>query len=76
MENIFGGLIEFNNELDFDDFIKEMNQSDAISIIEKALEYSHGQGVFSVQETYFIYKCLKKLKENGFNIGDDELQQS
>lgn len=72
MENIFGGLIEFNNEFDFDDFIKEMNQSDAISIIEKALEYSHGQGTFSVQETYFIYKCLKKLKENHLNTREYE----
>ncbi len=75
MENIFGGLIEFNNEKEFDSFVKKMDKSDAISIIERAIDYSHSQNVFSIQETYFIYKSLKKLKENGFNIGDDELQQ-
>lgn len=75
MDSIFGGLIEFPNEEEFDSFVKRMDKSDAISIIESAIDYSYSQNVFSIQETYFIYKSLKKLKENGFNVGDDELQQ-
>lgn len=75
MDNIFGGLIEFPNEEEFDSFVKGMDKSSALLIIEKAMEYSHSQNIFSVQETYFIYKSLKKLKENGFNSGNVELQQ-
>ncbi len=75
MENIFGGLIEFESEKDFDEFLSKMNQESAMSIIEKSLEYAHNQNVFSVPETYFIYKSLKKIKD-GFNIGNAELQQS
>jgi hypothetical protein len=64
MENIFGGLIEFENEKDFDMFITNMDEKDdALSIIEKSIEYAHKRGIFTVQEIYFIYKCLKKLKQ-------------
>jgi len=77
MESIFGGLIEFQTEKDFDEFVQNMESSDALSIIERALEYSHQQNVYSIPETYFIYKSLKKLKENyGLNIGNVEFQQS
>ncbi len=63
MEEIFGGLIEFEKEEDFNDFInKTNNRDDVISIIEKSIEYAYRKGTYTVQETYFIYKCLKKLK--------------
>ena len=75
MENIFGGLIEFESEREFDEFLNEMNQESAFSIIEKCLEHAHNQNVFSVPETYFIYKSLKKIKD-GFNSRNGELQQS
>jgi hypothetical protein len=75
MDSIFGGLIEFPTEKDFDEFVQKMDESDALSIIERALEYSHNQNIYTVQETYFIYKSLKKLKD-GFNSGNTELQQS
>jgi hypothetical protein len=77
MESIFGGLIEFENENDFDDFVKGINESNALSIIEKCIEYGHHNNLYTVQETYFIYKCLKKLKENAnknqrTNVSDDD----
>jgi translation initiation factor RLI1 len=76
MESIFGGLIEFESEKDFDEFLQNMNKSEAISIIEKAIEFSYQQNVYSVQETYFIYKSLKKLKQDyGLNSRNGELQQ-
>jgi hypothetical protein len=74
MENIFGGLVEFESEKEFDEFLNEMSQESAISIIEKSLEYAHNQNVFSIPEIYFIYKSLKKIKD-GFNFGNGELQQ-
>lgn len=76
MENIFGGLIEFESESEFDKFISEMDVNEAVSIIERAIEYAHKQDVYNVQETYFIYKTLKTLKQNGgLNSGNGELQQ-
>lgn len=64
MESIFGGLIEFENEDEFVDFLKVMNKSEALTIIEKAIDFACNQDVFNVQETYYIYKSLKKLKQN------------
>jgi hypothetical protein len=64
MESIFGGLIEFNSENEFDDFVKDINENNALSIIEKCIEYGHQNNLYTVQETYFIYKCLKKLKDH------------
>lgn len=75
MENIFGGLIEFPSEKEFDEFISSIDVSNALTIIEKAIEYSYQKNVFNMPETYFVYKSLKKLKENGSNSGDVELQQ-
>ena len=69
MESIFGGLIEFNTENDFDEFVKDINEKNALSIIEKALEYGHHNNLYTVQETYFIYKCLKKLKDYIESVG-------
>lgn len=63
MENIFGGLIEFSSEEEFEYFITQIEDSDAVSIIEKAIEFAHRNNTYSLRETYFIYKCLKKLKE-------------
>jgi hypothetical protein len=75
MENIFGGLIEFSSEKEFDEFINSVDEHNALTIIEKAIEYAYQKNLFTMPETYFVYKSLKKLKENGFNIGDLELQQ-
>jgi hypothetical protein len=62
MENIFGGMIEFQNEEEFESFVSEINQENAFKIIEKAIEYAYLNNMFTVQETYVIYKSLKKLK--------------
>jgi hypothetical protein len=73
MESIFGGLIEFDTENDFDEFVKDINEKNALSIIEKAFEYGHHNNLYTVQETYFIYKCLKKLKDNANKNQRDHL---
>jgi len=56
MENIFGGMIEFQNEEEFESFVSEINQENAFKIIEKAIEYAYLNNMFTVQETYVIYK--------------------
>ncbi len=73
MESIFGGLIEFDTENDFDEFVKDINEKNALSIIEKAFEYGHHNNLYTVQETYFIYKCLKKLKDDANKNQRDHL---
>lgn len=73
MENIFGGLIEFETENEFDEFVKGINEKNALSIIEKAIEYGHHNNLYTVQETYFIYKCLKKLKDYANKIEGNHL---
>lgn len=64
MENIFGGLIEFESEKDFDQFLDETDNNNLLTVIERSLEFAQSQNIFSIQETYFIYKCLKKIKTN------------
>ena len=64
MESIFGGLIEFNTENDFDEFVKDINEKNALSIIEKQIEYFVLQGGFSLTENHVLYKCLNKLKND------------
>lgn len=62
MENIFGGLIEFPSEKEFDEFLNGIDKKTALSIIEKAIEYSYQNNLYTQQETYFIYKSLKLLR--------------
>lgn len=65
MENIFGGLIEFESEEELQSFVLQLTNEDALSIIEKALEYSHKNNIYTLQETYVIYNSLTKLKTIG-----------
>ena len=73
MESIFGGSIAFNTENDFDELVKDINEKNALSVIEKAFEYGHHNNLYTVQETYFIYKCLKKLKDDANKNQRDHL---
>jgi len=76
MENIFGGLIQFESDVEFDEFMGNMSSSDSLKIIETAIEYAYQHNLFTQQETYSIYKSLKKLKENEnqtSNLRDDDI---
>jgi hypothetical protein len=64
MENIFGGLIEFENEKEFDEYMKNMTPEESLIIVEKAIEYAYMNNLYTQQETYCIYKSIKKLKDN------------
>lgn len=68
MENIFGGMIEFQSEEEFDNFVSNINGENSLKIIEKAIEYAYMNNVYSVQETFCIYKSLKKLKDKINNV--------
>lgn len=77
MESIFGGLIEFQDNKSFNTFIEEISKEDALKIVEMGIQYCQQNGVYSLEESHTLYKCLTKLKEkDGFNSPNGELQQS
>ena len=71
MENIFGGLIEFEDTEEFDNFVNGMDNKQAISVLEKSIEFGLHNRVFNLMEASALYKCLSKLKQNANkNQGD------
>lgn len=66
MENIFDGLLEFRTHQDFEDYLKSINKEDALKLIELAILYAQKNGLYSLTESYTMYICLQKIKnENG-----------
>jgi hypothetical protein len=64
MENIFGGLIEFEDTKEFDDFVFKMDKNQALLVLTKSLEFCQQNGVYNLMEANALYKCLTKLKED------------
>lgn len=64
MESIFGGLIEFENISEFDNYVEKLDKNKALVILEKQIEYQLLNGGFTLLESHVLYKCLKKLKDD------------
>jgi uncharacterized protein YpbB len=64
METLFGGLIEFEKKEELNLFIENLEKDDAIKLLESAVVVAQQSGVYTIEESYIIYKSLKKLKEN------------
>lgn len=64
MKSIFNGILDFQSEDEFEIFINSMDNATALKIIELAVNYGQQNGLYEFQESYLIYKCLKKLKDN------------
>jgi hypothetical protein len=67
MENIFGGLIEFKSKKEFDSFIENVDNNSALQIIEASITYGLQNGLYTLEESHILYKCLSKLKEREEN---------
>jgi hypothetical protein len=63
MKTIFGGLIEFKDENEFNAFFSEITQENALKIIEMALLYGAKSGLYDLSEAHAIYNSLEKIKE-------------
>jgi hypothetical protein len=63
MENIFGGLIEFEDKKTFENFVERIDQDGSIQIMEMAILYGQQNGLYSLEESHILYKCINKLKE-------------
>lgn len=66
-EQIFGGSIEFENKEKLIEFIETIDKEMSIKLIEISIEYGMKNGLFGLDESYCLYKSLKKLKENETN---------
>lgn len=64
MKSIFDGLLEFSTQEDFDSFIENMDKIGAIKIIELSIINNQQKGVYTLEESHCLYKCLKKIKDN------------
>ena len=64
MNNMFDGLLEFPTQDAFDSFVETMDMDSAIKIIELSIITNQQRGVYSLQESHCLYKCLNKLKQD------------
>lgn len=64
MKTIFDGLFEFETDNDLDHFVNNMNKTSSLKILEIAFEFGQKRGLYSIQESYCLYKCLMNLKED------------
>lgn len=64
MNEMFGGLLSFENEEKLNNFVTNTDKNVATKIIELAITYCQEQGMFSLEESFLLYKMLNKLKES------------
>jgi hypothetical protein len=64
MENLFNGLFQFESQKQFDDFMKNIDKKSAIKILELSIINNQQNGLYSLEESYCLYKCISKLKED------------
>jgi hypothetical protein len=74
METMFGGLFEYVNDEKLNEFIERADKESALQIIETSIEYSLKNGLFSLEESFILYKMLKKLKEIENNDGIERIK--
>ena len=63
-EEIFNGLITFESNEKFKTFFDTIDKETSIKVIELSIEYGLNNGLFNLNESYCLYKCLEKIKEN------------
>jgi hypothetical protein len=70
MSSLFGGLFQFENSNQFDLFLESVDKKSALKIIELSIVNNQQNGLYSIEESYCLYKCLSKLKENENKASD------
>ena len=63
MENLFGEMIEFEDNNELEAYVNNLNKDDALLIVEKAIEFGFLSNTFTMQESHVLYKAITKLKE-------------
>lgn len=68
MKNLFGGVIEFDDDEKMEDVINRLTVKFSVVLIEQAITYALKSGAFDLEEAYILYKCLSKIKGNETKI--------
>lgn len=63
MNEMFGGLLSFENQEKLTNFVNNSDKQIAIKVIESAIVYCQQNGMFSLEESFVLYNMLNKLKE-------------
>lgn len=63
MNEMFGGLLEFDSQEKLKTFIGNSDKVMATKVIEMAISYCQQEGMFSLEESFVLYTMLNKLKE-------------
>lgn len=63
MNEMFGGLLSFENQEKLTSFVKNADKDIATKVIESAITYCQQEGMFSLEESFVLYNMLNKLKE-------------
>jgi hypothetical protein len=64
MGHMFGELLEFNSKEEVNEYIEKMKVGDALTLLEAALTWSQQNGLYTIDESFIIYKSLEKLRQN------------
>lgn len=59
---LFNGLIEIQDNVDVNTYFETLSAEGSLSVIELSLEYGCKSGLYTMEEIYYIYGCLSKLK--------------
>jgi hypothetical protein len=65
MENLFSGLITFQNKETYKEFINSLDEKTALKIIEMAIHHGQANGLFNLNESHCLYECTKILENKG-----------
>ena len=75
MNSLFNGFLKFNSKKELDELlINNLDKTTALKIIELSIETLQSQGAYTLDESFALYQCLSKLKENENNVETDNLR--
>ena len=63
-KEIFGGLLQFETNQQLNEFIESIDKEMSIKLIELSIDYIMKNGLFTLEESYCLYKSINKLREN------------
>ena len=64
MGHMFGELLEFNSKEELNEYIEKMEVVDALTLLETALTWPQQNGLYTIDESFIIYKSLEKIRQN------------
>lgn len=63
MEEMFGGLISYEDHGKLEDLAEKADKATALKMIELSIMYCQENGVYKLDESFLLYKMLNRLKE-------------